>query len=211
MKEFLMMPKRLLRHALAAVVALSFVGYASASPLAGQALDTTVPTIGITSPVDGSTVSGTIVVSGTASDNVKVSKVELRVDSGPYQLATGTTAWSISLNAASYTTGSHTLLARATDSSGNQRWDSETITVASGTDTQIPTVSISSPADGTTVKGKVTVSGTASDNIALSKVEVRIDSDPYQLATGTTAWSYSLDGDSYAGGTHTMTVRATDS
>ena len=51
------------------------------------------PKVKITSPAAGATVTGTITVSGTASDNVSVSTVELRVDGNPYQLASGTTSW----------------------------------------------------------------------------------------------------------------------
>jgi hypothetical protein len=38
--------------------------------------------VSIVSPAAGATVSGTLTVSGSASDNVLVSKVELKVDSG---------------------------------------------------------------------------------------------------------------------------------
>src|SRR5262245_8645654 len=69
---------------------------------AGQAADTQIPKVAIVSPVVGATIAGTVVVSGTASDNVSVSKVELQVDSNPYQLASGTTAWTFALNTAAY-------------------------------------------------------------------------------------------------------------
>ena len=84
--------------------------------------ETTVPKVSITSPASGATVGGTFTVSGSASDNVQVSKVEVRVDSGAYRLASGTTSWSVSIVSTGYPSGSHTLTARVTDSSGNQAW-----------------------------------------------------------------------------------------
>ena len=47
----------------------------------------------IASPAAGATLGGTVTVSGSASDNVSVSKVELRVDGNAYQLASGTSSW----------------------------------------------------------------------------------------------------------------------
>ena len=108
------------------------------------------------------------------------------------------------------TAGSHTLTARATDTSGNSRTTSESVWVGSS-DTTAPSVSISSPAAGATVGGTVTVSGSASDNASVSKVEVQIDGGPWNQAMGTTSWSWSWGTTTVANGTHTVTVRATDS
>ena len=93
-----------------------------------SATDSQAPTVAIASPAAGATLGGTVTVSGSASDNVSLSKVELRVDSNAYQLASGTTSWTFSLNTSAYASGSHTLLARATDASGNQAWASRTVT-----------------------------------------------------------------------------------
>jgi hypothetical protein len=90
--------------------------------------DITPPTASIASPANNSTVSGTISVSGTASDNVAVSSVAVSVDGGTYQSAQGTTSWNYSLNTASLSNGTHTITAQATDSSGNLG-TSATITV----------------------------------------------------------------------------------
>ena len=99
---------------------------------AGQAADTQIPTVAISTPAAGATIAGTVVVTGTASDNVSVSKVELQVDSNAYQLASGKTSWTLALNTTAYANGSHTLRARATDSSGHQAWASKTVTISNG-------------------------------------------------------------------------------
>jgi Bacterial Ig domain/Glycosyl hydrolase family 26 len=177
---------------------------------AGPAADMQIPKVSITSPVVGATIAGTVVVSGTASDNVSVSKVELQVDSNAYQLASGTTAWTFSLDTTAYANGSHTLRARVTDSSGNKAWASVAVTF-NNVDLKVPTLVISTPPAGATIAGTFIVSGSASDNVSVSKVTLRVDSNAYQLASGTTSWTFSLNTTAYADGVHTLTVRATDS
>ncbi|MGB8217192.1 MAG: Ig-like domain-containing protein [Candidatus Methanoperedens sp.] len=88
--------------------------------------DTTPPSISITSPTNNQifTISN-VTVSGTASGNVALSKVEVKVGSGSYQMATGTASWSKSVTLAS---GCNTIYARVTDTSGNVKETSITVT-----------------------------------------------------------------------------------
>jgi hypothetical protein len=80
--------------------------------------DTTAPSVSITSPVNGSTVSGTLTISANASDNVGVSKVEfyrgstlIRTDTGaPY-----TASWDTTTIA----NAGYDLTAKAYDAAGN--------------------------------------------------------------------------------------------
>ncbi len=82
-------------------------------------VDFTPPTVFINSPANGSTVAGTISVSGIASDNVTVANVQISIDNGAWVTASGTTSWSFSLNTQNMLNGTHTISARATDGSGN--------------------------------------------------------------------------------------------
>lgn len=174
--------------------------------------DTTPPVVSFSSPAAGATVSGTATVAGTASDNVSVSTVELRVDGGSWQTASGTTSWSLAWDSTTAANGSHTLTVRATDPSGNTSTSSETVTVNNKVaDTTPPTVGITSPAAGSGVSGTVTVSGTASDNVAVSAVAVQVDGGTWQSVSGTTSWSWSWNTSSLGNGTHTVVARATDS
>jgi alpha-glucosidase (family GH31 glycosyl hydrolase) len=77
------------------------------------------PTIMLFMPANDSTVTGTVSVSGIASDNVAVAKVEVSIDGGTWNLAQGTTSWSYPFNTLAVLNGLHTISARATDSSGN--------------------------------------------------------------------------------------------
>jgi hypothetical protein len=81
-------------------------------------ISTSSPSVAITSPSSGSTVSGTTTVSGTASDTVSISSVQLSVDGGPFANASGTNNWSFSLNTGSLSNGPHSLTAKVTDAAG---------------------------------------------------------------------------------------------
>ncbi len=81
--------------------------------------DALPPSVAITTPANGSTISGGIPLSGTASDNVAVAGVAFNVDGGDWVAAGGTTAWTFPLNTQNLLNGWHVISARATDTSGN--------------------------------------------------------------------------------------------
>ena len=93
-----------------------------------------VPTVAITSPASGASVSGTISVSGTASDTVSISSVQVAVDGGSYANASGTNNWTFGLNTASLSNGAHSLSAKTTDAAGISATSSPlSLTVNNGT------------------------------------------------------------------------------
>ena len=81
--------------------------------------DISPPIVSITTPTNGATVTGNLSISGAASDNITVQKIELRLDGGAWLAANGSNAWSYGLNSSNFLNGLHTISARATDSSGN--------------------------------------------------------------------------------------------
>ncbi|MFA6003928.1 MAG: Ig-like domain-containing protein [Elusimicrobiota bacterium] len=103
------------------------------------AADATAPTVAIVSPANGATVSGSITVSGTASDNVSVANVALSVDGGAYAAASGTANWTFSLNTTALANASHSLTVRATDPSGNIKTSAVSVTVSN--DVTAPVIS----------------------------------------------------------------------
>ncbi len=167
--------------------------------------DTTAPTVSITSPANGATVSGSVALAATASDNVGVTQVEFRVD-GTLVGTDATSPYAATWNAASAAPGSHTIQARAYDAAGNTTNTSVTVTVP---DSTAPTVSITSPANGATVSGTVALAATASDNVGVSRVEFRVDGT--LLVSDTSApYSTTWNAAGAAPGTHTIQARAYD-
>lgn len=76
------------------------------------------PVVEISSPAKGATISGTISITGTASDAVSVTVVQVSTDSGSYSNASGTNNWSFRLDTTALPNGFHTILAGATDIAG---------------------------------------------------------------------------------------------
>jgi YD repeat-containing protein len=92
--------------------------------------DTTPPTVTITSPASGGTVSGTITVTVSAADDTAVTGVQFFLDGNPGTDVT-TAPYSASWNTTTTTNGSHTLTAVARDAAGNRTTSAPvTITVA---------------------------------------------------------------------------------
>jgi hypothetical protein len=86
--------------------------------IGGTPGDTTPPTVALTAPTAGATLSGTVTLAATASDNVAVARVDFLVDG--LVVATDTAAaYQVSWNSATAANGTHTFAARATDTSGN--------------------------------------------------------------------------------------------
>jgi len=102
--------------------------------------DTQAPTVSITAPLNGATVSGTVSVTATASDNVGVTKVEFYLD-GVLQSTDTTSPYSWSWDTTSATNASHTLTAKAYDAALNV-----------GTSTAV-SVTVNNVATGTDISG----------------------------------------------------------
>src|ERR1043165_69758 len=80
--------------------------------------DTTPPTTSITPPATGATVSGTVGVAASASDNVGVTKVGVYLD-GALQSTSTASPYSWSWNTTTASNAAHALVSRAYDAAGN--------------------------------------------------------------------------------------------
>lgn len=83
-----------------------------------QVGDTVAPTASITAPANGATVTSTISVSATASDNVGVTKVEIYVDSALKSTLTSS-PYTWNWNTTTFSNGSHSIFAKAYDAANN--------------------------------------------------------------------------------------------
>lgn len=175
--------------------------------------DTIKPTVAISSPANSSQVSGVVPVEVSATDNVGVSNVTLSVggqkladdNSAPYQFSVDTNV---------LPDGPLTLQAQAIDEAGNAAASAITVNVKN--DTTPPSVSFTSPQNGTTVGGVVTVSVNATDNKNLSKITLLIDGRSVQnvytsASTGSLNYSWTVCPNlKLCSGTSTLTATAYD-
>ncbi|HYN15352.1 MAG TPA: Ig-like domain-containing protein, partial [Terriglobales bacterium] len=132
--------------------------------------DTTPPTVSVTSPSASATVFGTVTLVASASDNVGVAGVQFAVDGqnvgGQITAAPYTMTW----DSTAVADGNHSITAVAKDLASNTATSSP-VTVA--VDNSAPTVSLTSPSNGSVVTGVVPVVASASGGI--SKVEFYLD------------------------------------
>ena len=95
------------------------------------ASDTTPPTVSITSPTAGATVSGTVSLTSSASDNVGVAGVQFLLDGVNLGSEDTSAPFTASWDTTTASNGSHTLTARARDTSSNTTTSSGvTVTVS---------------------------------------------------------------------------------
>ncbi|HEX5297053.1 MAG TPA: alkaline phosphatase family protein [Streptosporangiaceae bacterium] len=112
------------------------------------------PSVSITQPASGSTVSGTATVAGTAAaqGGASISQVQVSVDNGTPQTATGTTSWSAGIDTTSLASGTHTITATVTDSNNLSATASITVNVSNGA-----TACPAPPSGATELSGNVSV------------------------------------------------------
>src|SRR5205814_797527 len=86
------------------------------TPISGTPpADTTPPTVAVTSPANGATVSATVTVSASASDNVGVAGVQFQLDGANLGAEVASAPYQISWNTTTVANGSHRLTAKARD------------------------------------------------------------------------------------------------
>ena len=169
--------------------------------------DTTPPTVTVTAPANGATVSGTVSVTANASDNVGVASVQFQVDGANVGALDTAAPYSYSWNTTAATNGSHTVRAIAKDAAGNSTTSaSVTVTVSNTTDTTAP--SVPSGLTATAVSSsQINLSWTAStDNVGVTGYKIFRGGS--QIGT-TAALSYT-DGGLSASTSYTYTAAATD-
>jgi subtilisin family serine protease len=97
------------------VAAKSYIGCLAS----GSSSDSTAPTVSITAPAVGATLSGTATLSANAADNVGVVGVQFKVNGANVGAEDTTAPYSIAWNSSLVANGSHAITAAARDAAGN--------------------------------------------------------------------------------------------
>jgi Bacterial Ig domain len=165
------------------------------------------PTVQTSSPAQYSTVSGTITIAASATDDVGVARVEFRADNTVLANLTAP-PYTVSWNSTSVLDGTHYLFVTAYDTAGQSSGATLNVTVRN--DYTAPTTTLTAPASGATVTGTVTLTANASDNQIVTRVEFYDGTT--LLGTDTTS-PYSLSWNTGASttGSHTLSTKAYDS
>lgn len=90
--------------------------------------DTTLPTITLTDPTDGATVSNGVLIAANATDDIGIAQVEFYVD-GVLQGSDAMTPYNLTWDSRQAQNGNHLLGVKAFDTSGNTATDTVTVNV----------------------------------------------------------------------------------
>jgi len=176
-------------------------------------LDNTPPVTSIASPASGSTVSNTVNVQVSASDNVGVAKVELYLDNVLASAASQVPA-SFGWDTLKVANGSHILRSIAYDAASNVGTSPDVTvnvqnSIAVSTDTTPPTAQITSPTSGSIVARSLKIYSATSDNVGVVRVELYVD-NALAASSATSSPTFALNTNKWQKGTHTLEVLAYD-
>ena len=177
--------------------------------------DTTAPTVSVSNPLASSTVSGLVPVNANASDNVGVTKVELRVN-GQLVATDSASPFAFSWDSTAVANGMASVVATAYDAAGNST-TSSTVSVnvanatVTSTDSTPPVVKITNPLNGTKVSGNVKVMVSASDNAGTSGIRQVLYMNGKSVATSNGGTlNFGWNASKAAVGSYTFKAVATD-
>ena len=167
-----------------------------------QEQDTILPNVIILSPIQDSTVSGTILIDMNATDANGISSYAIYID-GVFRSGTKFYSWDTTQES----DGIHIILCEATDPFGNTGSKSITITIdnGGGADTTLPIVTILSPLANSTVSGIVTINMSATDANGISSYAIYIN-DVLRSGTNIYSWNITQEID----GSYTILCEAID-
>ena len=165
-------------------------------------VDEASPDADITNHSNDECVSTTFSLSGSANDDAVISVVQVKIDSGGWNDATGSTTWQYSSTPGA---GVHTFIVRVTDKCSNTEVTDTVRLLVDGAD---PTGDIVLPAENSCTVSPLTLTGTSGDDVSVSHVQVSIDGGGYANASGTSNWTYVTP--NIASGYHTLVALVRD-
>ena len=173
------------------------------------------PTVAITSPASGASVSGkkvSVSAAATPATGLTIASVQFSVDGASFGTV-NSSPYTTVLDTTSLTNGMHQLSATAVDSAGGTSTSANiAITVNNAA---APTVQITAPAASAVVSGTaVALSATASASAGLSISNVQFKLDGANLGSpvaGSSPYKMTLDSTTLTNANHTLTAVATDS
>lgn len=169
------------------------------------------PTVSMTAPANGATVSGSVPLSAGADDTSgTVTSVQFLLDGNALGAAVTAAPYAMSWDSTTVPNGSHTLAAKATNNAGQSTTSAPlTVTVSNNVAPPPPTVAITAPVDGATLKGVVSVAATAADAAGtVTSVRFMLDGAPLSTALTVSPYTFSWDTAGVANGSHVLTAVA---
>jgi hypothetical protein len=136
--------------------------------------DTVAPTVSVTAPAAGATVTGNVSLTANASDNRGVASVQFKVDGANVGSPDTSAPYSFTWNSGTVSDGTHTITAMATDTSGTPTTSAGvqiTTNNAPVPDTQAPTTPTNVVGTSNATAVQLTWNA-SSDNVAVTRYNV---------------------------------------
>jgi subtilisin family serine protease len=175
--------------------------------------DQAAPTVVLTNPAADTTVSGTVTLNATATDDHHVFGVQFKVDGALLGSEDGAEPFAVAWDTRTASNGIHMLTAIARDASGKEATTSVVVTVLNPTgptvanDTTAPTV-VFTPPVGDGLGRIVSIGATATDDIGVVGVQFLMDG--VNLGVEDTLAPYEVLWPALSDGQHTLTAVARD-
>ena len=170
------------------------------------------PTVAITAPATGQTVSGSVpvTISATPPAGGTVATVRAMLDGQPLGAVLTTAPYTVSWDTSLATNGPHTLSATAVDADGAVGTATPISVTVSNTIAPL-TVSITSPTAGQQVSGTITVAAATTDPLPVTSVQFALDGLPLGVVVTAAPYTTQWNTVTSLNGSHTLTATATDS
>jgi outer membrane protein assembly factor BamB len=167
------------------------------------------PSIKINKPIDQDMINGTVLVEGTANDDIMVLLVQIKIDDGPWFNTSGIQSWQYQWDTTKVLDGLHQISVRAFDETG---FSLDTISVIVNNGGTKIFILVTSHINGQLVSGVTRFAGIASHNLELDfTVQIKInESAPWLNVTGISNWYYDWDTTEYPDGNHIIKFRGID-
>jgi len=171
-------------------------------------VDNILPSVTLAAP-SSVPVSADITITASASDNNSIAGVQFQVNGVNYGAEVLTAPYKIVWNT-SGKAGTYTFTALARDKAGNTKLSAGVQVNVPPADQFPPSVEIVSPTGTSPISGVVSLSANASDNVAVTGVQFKLDGQNIGLEVTATPYQTSLDTASFSDGSHALTAVAKD-
>ena len=191
-------------HEVAAIARDSAGHETRTSALVTVSNDSTPPTATLTSPAAGATLSGTVPLTASVSDDVGVTSVTFLVDGVAAGVETPAGRFWNTTTAAN---GAHVVSVVARDAAGHQTTSSVDVTVRNDLP---PTVALTTPVEGATLRGLVSLLAAAADDVGVTGVQFKVDGAPVGSEDTEAPYEALWNTATASNGSHTLSATARD-
>lgn len=167
-----------------------------------------LPVVELHLPADNEVIFKDFEISGIVYDDDAPAKLYYKIDNEAYRTIDIKNTFSIPMLLTDLTDNEHTITVYGEDIYGVK---SEPISRKIRVSLNLPISTVTSPVISETVKGVVTITGTATDKNGVKQVEISMDNgNTFSLTEGKEDWHYTVNTAVIDDGTHVIFVRTTD-